>query len=248
MDSNLIDRLEKIQRLIDGATTAGEAEAATAAFYRLLAKYNLDESVLNGKAGSPKHGYDAVRYNVVSSDYSRIPAWKTALLNILAGHHFCKPVQMKRRDSVTNKSYPSVEMIIIGKPENIQAVTRLFERLVRTYERLSPVVYRQRKAWNDGYPTQRSWDKGFLLGCAAGVQHRLLAEQASLIKDDHRMNALVVTTAEELDAAAQELLGATVKKKGIKVASDHAFEEGFVVGSTQGFEAEIDSTDRKALA
>src|SRR5262249_29113628 len=89
LPAGLAEKIAGVKRLIDAASTLGEAEAAAAAFQRLLLKHNLTEAEA-AAATAQGRTHDSAAYVLlrvrVAPSVTKGEPWRRALFHTLA--HF----------------------------------------------------------------------------------------------------------------------------------------------------------------
>lgn len=222
MDSNLKDRLEKIQRLMENAGTVGEAEAAAAAFQRLVMKHNIDLAELGGDEPE-EYVFDSIDLKETKATGLK---WRTTLLNVLAKYNFCL--------LVVNGRLSGGRLTLVGKPANVAAVKAMFTTMHITFERLCAQGW---KDFNRQQPTLaaitsgRTWRKSYLLGVPSGLYDKFKAEREEELVETPAANAIVLVSEAELQQAVDDYFGGlrSSKPRRAKVNTD-AYGKGYEAG------------------
>lgn len=174
----LLDKLNKLKNLADGAAALGESgkeEAANAAakFQALLLKYNLDEaSVL-------EHGIKR-KAQMLESTIETEEEWVCRLIIGVAKHCMCQNLYDRRR-----KLY-----MILGEKVNVAVceymIEQLYNRILSAFE----------LSWFKDKKTMRVqehiYKEGFLYGCVDAIVERLYREEAKAVEADKTMALMVV--------------------------------------------------------
>lgn len=192
MDSTLKSRLEKIQSLMENAGTIGEAEAAAAAFQRLVMKHNLAAADLTdlGQGTDDPYVFEYIDLREVMKTGIK---WRLSLLHTLSKFNFCTTVRGHYQDGT---------LTIIGKESNVRAVQAMFSIMVPTFQRLaleSWTTYQATDPFISRRVSSRAYRKSFLLGVPSGLWDKFKAERAEEVKETPNVNALVLVLDEELE-------------------------------------------------
>jgi len=230
VDRDTREKLEKIQRLMEGAGTVGEAEAAASAMQRLLIKHNIDASELESFGKRDHEEYEAVVIQVGPKNSQGLQ-WRLNLVRVLAEHGFCTFIRIGMHGGVG---------YIVGQRSNIEAVQLLFTATVETVERLAnqdwPSFRNRFNDWHQvGCPTSVAWKNSYKIGFAAGLWRKLHQEKQALEAGDVTTSALVVVKDAELSAAVDRTIGKTVMRRESRASNSDGFGRGF----SRGMEHEV---------
>lgn len=214
MDRVTREKLEKIQALIEGAKTQGEAEAAASAFQRLVLRHNLSAEDLNKLGQTERETYGSMYVAVAKAGEAGV-TWKVYLLWGLANLHFVAAIRQGNHGATFQ---------LIGQKTNIDALQTLFSLLVPVGERLAVEGYAAHVVEIQKAHPRRSakdlrnmglivskvlWTNSFKLGFQKGIYTKLKNERAQEVKADENVSALVVVKDSELAEAIDQLAGET---------------------------------------
>lgn len=235
MDRVTREKLEKIQALIEGAKSQGEAEAAAAAFQRLVLRHNLSAEDLNKLGQTEREPYGTIYVTVAKSGETGV-TWKVYLLWSLANLHFVAAIRQGNHGATFQ---------LIGQETNIEALRALFDTLVTVGERLAVEGYEAYVAETQKAYSQYSlrdlktlklivskvlWTNSFKLGFQKGIYTKLKNERTQEVKADENVSALVVVKDAELAQATEQLAGKTRNQKAkIRIHGD-AHRAGYRAG------------------
>ena len=227
MDSTLLKRLEKIQALIDRAGTAHEAEAAAAAFERILLQHNISQEELATLGQVERAEYVLIRVELGQRRERRL-WWKMFLLSAIADYHFCKLTQIGKS---------AANVALVGQASNLQAALSLYSMLIPAFERIARFEVTKAQATSSFARTSpQSWVTDFLYGVPTGLRQRFAEERHIDTNADENVNALVLVKDAELKEANDDLLTRAFNKSPKNVVSKRdatsAFERGVEVGRT----------------
>lgn len=233
MDTALKSRLEKIQRLMEGATSVGEAEAAAAAFQRLVMKHNVEAAELESLGTSTEDAFIFEHMDVTETQKTGI-RWRLSLLHTLAKFNFCM---------IVRDYYLDGGLTIVGKESNVRAVQAMFLTMVPTFQRLAADSWKQTQLL---YPVAamtsggRKYRKSFLLGVPSGLHDKFTAERKQELKETPHANAIVLLSDEQLKNAAEDYFGKLKTGKARSATVD-------VLGHKNGYDAGRNYSDAKPV-
>lgn len=239
---------EKIVNLIENclrlsaSSNEHEAAAAAAKAAELLAKYNIDISMLNMNgdttAAGPEMTKDAFRMKQSRPGISYY--WKVRLAAVVAQHFFCR--------AYTSAASGPKRVTFIGEAHNIAAVKAMFSWLADVLERIADeavvkakrerlpktAIYAAGQKRYKGSAQLKNFRRSFLEGAVNGVDYAL-TERARKAAENEK--ALVIRNEEQLDAF--EALAITFSKSKAKTYDPHArsfnwdgFEQGVKAGKS----------------
>ena len=226
MDQALADKFIGVRKMMEQATTEGEAQAAAAAFQRLLVKNAVSEEEAMALGEREKKPFVRIRIKVAEPRTPGI-SWKNTLIHILLENNFCR--------SYNPASGGWHEVFAIGKQENLDAVGKLFQVMVPAFEKMCKEAFESKlRRWHQGgrflepkgRPHKTSFTISFMLGACYGVEERLRSEMKTMELESGEIRALVPLNKIELDKAESSLMG--------KVGSGGA---GYSASDTSGFNA-----------
>ncbi len=239
----VLKKLRKLQNLYEGAKAINsEGEAANAAFLiqKLLTEYNLTMDQIGVE---PEE--DPILQEFTSGfTYKSIGGeWEMRLLYVLCKHNFC-------RCFVYGRSVK--QLLLIGKKENLEIVKWLRSMLSERYVQFSKEKYKEYLASVPPYVKPMSKDKyqrGYLMGCAAGLDSKLTAESERDKKQDEefstKVTALVIRNNAALDEYVAEKFGKTGSRKGSRINSAQAYNSGYEDGKNTEIYKPIAQSHRK---
>lgn len=239
----VLKKLRKLQNLYEGAKAINsEGEAANAAFLiqKLLTEYNLTMDQIGVE---PEE--DPILQEFTSGfTYKSIGGeWEMRLLYVLCKHNFC-------RCFVYGRSVK--QLLLIGKKENLEIVKWLRSMLSERYVQFSKEKYKEYLESVPLYVKPMSKDKyqrGYLMGCAAGLDSKLTAESERDKKQDEefstKVTALVVRNNAALDEYVAEKFGKTGSRKGSRINSAQAYNSGYEDGKNTEIYKPIAQSHRK---
>src|SRR5690348_17337282 len=170
MDMELTEKFEKIMALMDKAATEGEAQAAAAAFQRLLVKHGVEEMEVRRAAGTVLKGEQyTYRWITVAPPNSKDTGWKNSLLHALSRYSLCR--------SFNKGSGKQNEVCLLGLPSEIVALVQFFDRTAAAFDRLAAadVEMMRIEAWRAREKPAHagSWRNSFLLGAVSGLEDKM---------------------------------------------------------------------------
>jgi hypothetical protein len=228
MDSATAEKFEKIMRLMDAAGSEGEAQAAAAAFQRLLLRHGVEEAEARRAAGTLGQAEEIVmRWVQIAPARHKYIGWRLSLMSTLAHFGLC-------RVFTGGKGYAKHHVMLLGRPTDLVAIVQMFDRTAATFSRLADAdVATMRR----DYPAMGlqpvhagSWRDSFLKGAVSGLYDKLQAERDELLGTDSAVSALVVVRDAALDAAQAEKIGKVTKGQGHRARGGDAWRNGYQAG------------------
>lgn len=157
MDTQIIDKIQKLLNLAQGqGTTPGEAAAAAAQAQKLMFKYNISEVQLSEAENRPG---EEIKYNRQFWTGGKIISWKVSLISGIAKCNSCRILVGSQRGDA--------HIAMIGTESNMQICQYLFAYLSGEIERLADRIYVPR------YQSKRMFLNSFRHGASQEVVRRL---------------------------------------------------------------------------
>lgn len=236
-----ITRLEATLKLLDGAATEGEAQAANAALQRQLLKMALDEQAARQLAGSKVETDQIVikMFNLHERGKTGL-TWKIYLIDAVAEYNLCKSLRAGKHGAT---------VYLIGTERNIAYVMTMFEHNVEVFTRVARASYDALDGWQKSTANKVSWTNSFLMGVPSGLRLKFREERTDLYKNEDGMQGLVVRNDEDL----MDVIHANWPKLGTsgrdQISNNAAYHAGREAGRTQSQDRPISRPDGvKALA
>lgn len=170
MNPKLLEKAAKLFRMANQSQSPEEAAVAAGKLQEFLTKYELDESVIQIKAGKsdneiidnePIIDYGSVGDPLDNSGKSLI-MWKASLSMLLAKYNSCKIYRIKG------------SLHIIGRPSDVATMRYLYEFLVSEVERL-----RGLQLAGHG----KTWYNNFKMGVVDAIGEKLKESRENAFKD-----------------------------------------------------------------
>jgi hypothetical protein len=233
-DTKIVERIQKLLRLRDNAGTQAEAENAAAKVQELLFKHNLEMSEVQSHV--PDDEKSKIERQFFTTDEGKNEStWVQQLYSAIARYNFCMIVIHKQG----YRQHQSPQIAILGKPENIAVVGYTCDWLVPRIRKMSGEAFRE----YTGYEKKGKFTRGFLVGCVAGIQHKLHKEWQAL-QDSAVSTALVVVNTQELEQAKTEMYGRLSQGRRTSLSSQAGYQSGYSAGSTMSFQKGVESGQR----
>lgn len=201
VDEAVKAKIAKVLALLEGAKTEGEAQAASLALQRLLAKSGLTvDEVLAEQSGSD----DVVESNCKVGDSSS--NWKLALAHVIADNYRCKYYFRINRDGYRTA-------VFIGAEEDSAVAAGCFHATVKAAQRCFKAYCKQARLENPLVNTKRmAFRNGYYLGFVEGLK-KAYAEQ---VASDASM-AIVLQTPAIVKARYNEVMSTGRKARTVKI-------------------------------
>lgn len=172
----LLDKLNKLKNMADGAAAIGsteEASNAAAKFQALLLKHNLDEaSVL-------EHGIKR-KAQMLESEIESDEEWTRVLIVAVASHCMC--ANIKNRG--TNKYK------ILGEKVNVAVCEYMIEQLYNKILAAAELTWFKDK--KKMHISQKNFKEGFYMGCVDEIATRLRTEEKKAVAANTEMGLMVI--------------------------------------------------------
>ena len=214
----VIDTIRKLLNLSEGTNSPAEAESAAAKAQQLLFKYNLEMADVNASISKEEK---LVGQEVFESGENKNESnWIVQLYSGIARYNFCRIV------THYSKTPYSTGVAVIGRAGNVEAVHYMVETLVPRIRQMA------KAAWNEygGREKRGRFTRGFLVGCALGIETKLYHEWQQLQASDHNIRALVINSGAELESYVRQNYGRLGKGRRRSLSS----WEGRQVGAAAG--------------
>jgi len=184
VDNKLLEKIQKLLRLQQGAEAIGSLEEAKNAATRvteLLLKYNLDLEDVTGFVKPDEK--DIRRFNEREIENPKNEGqWIFKLYNTISKFNFCKMV-------VTQPHGGKPWISLIGTKVNVEAVKFIADQLesrIRTAEK---------KAWSINTSTEKrnAFRRGFFSGAVTGIYNQLEEKRNLEARANAKVTALVLS-------------------------------------------------------
>lgn len=220
MDRELSEKLQQIAELMEGAKTPGEAEAASAAFQRVLMRHNLDEATARASMG--KSPNDVIMDTVIFGA-PRKPGntWKSMFYNVLAKFNFCHFILVT---GAPGKGF------IVGEPQNIAATISLFEITTEAFARLADQSFKRAKRQGTTPYNRLRYTNGFLIGASQGLYTKMEQQRKKDVQEFEGAGALVLVKEEAVARFIENQFSNGLTENNVKNYSHQAYNEGFKAG------------------
>jgi hypothetical protein len=206
--------LARVRKLLDVAehpnTPAGEADAAAQAAERLIAKYAIDEALL--EAGAATRSTPEVQTIVIDAPYASA---KTVLVSAVAAAHGVR--------AITHSGNSPVRLSLVGFRSDLQLVDLLYTSLL-----LQATTSLRRQS-----VTGRAFRRAFLIGFASEVGDRLRAARADAVASTGAPStALVLRDRDEAVEAATRQQFPRLRSARLTVSDGRGLHAGRRSGAT----------------
>lgn len=240
---DVMRKLRKLRALYEGAkeiNSEGEAQNAARAIQRLLTEYNLSmEQIGVEPEENPvlKEDISGFTYKSIGGD------WEMYLTNVLCRHNFCRCLL-----------YGTIRrLVIVGRRENVETVKWLRDMLSERYVKFSKEKYKEYLASGDYYKpmSKDRYQRGYLKGCAAGLDAKLTREEERDKKQDTewgtKVTALVVRNDAAIDTFIANEWGKLRRSRHSTTKRTSAFFEGYAEGERTEIRKPIEEGHRGDL-
>ena len=228
----VLKTLRQLRNAYEGAkkiNSENEAAAAAAAIQRLLLKYNLsmEQLDLEEPEANPilKENVSGYTYKSIGGD------WEMYLTSVLCRHNLCRCLL-----------YGSIKkLVIVGRRENIETVKGLRDMLSERYVNFSKAKYKEYIASGDYYKpmSKDRYQRGYLKGCAAGLDAKLTEEEERDKKQDVELGTKVTALVVRNDAAIDNFIANEWGRLGRSRRSGTKLTGAFYEGYAEGKKTEI---------
>lgn len=218
----VINKIQKLIRLRDGARAVGsegEANAAAAAIQRLITEYNMELSEIEGTPEAEEESCIGRSDNYNTADNYR-SGWKRQLLYAICEYYYCRAYMISN----------TPRCVVYGTEINRLAVEYAFNYLEVTFGCLSVMRFKEQHETCRIPTRQRDiWLASYLLGCASGIREKLMSEKTG------QVTGLMVSHGAMIDKYVAQEQGTTgswnsASSRGI---NGHVFDMGHRDGRKQ---------------
>lgn len=202
---NILDKLVKIQELIDRGATAGEIAAATGRMQLLLTKHNLDLAMVAERKGIKRLAPQKFRIE------APVTGWRSRLVEGVTRANYAQYILMHTHYGV------------VCHAEDWETIQDLFFKFEKMLDKMAPIHYEQYKRqaqidFDERYPEdhpyrqggrsfgpyftpKRQWCAGWRYGAAEGITSALMEARREGEQAVEGSSALVVVKTEAVNAA-----------------------------------------------
>ncbi|WP_433216367.1 DUF2786 domain-containing protein [Dactylosporangium sp. CS-047395] len=227
--------LDKVRKLLakaeDPACTPQEAEALTAKAAALIAKYGIDQALLDAR--EERHQAVGNRLVELAAPYLREKAY---LLHVVAAALRCRSIRLERRTADGLR----VSVHLFGFESDVAGVELLFASLL-----VQAARGMLREAVPDGQQAA-AWRRSWLIGFGSAVQQRFAAAAAQAEEPAAPGTALVLADRERAVDLAVEAEYPNVRAGRRRRLSGGGFEAGSAAGQRADLGAVRVGTTTKA--
>lgn len=211
----LLDKLVKIQELIDRGATAGEIAAATGRMQAILTKHNLTIELVAHHKGEDRTRPVGFSLKITSA------AWQDKLARGIARANYGK--------DISSGSGKYKTMRIVCHKQDWPIIQSLFSKFSELIERMASIAYEQERVWASelhastyeekreweygdrlryrtlAYLSKRQWCADWRLGCAEGISDALMRARREAESATEGSSALVVIKEAAVSEVYEEL-------------------------------------------
>lgn len=247
---DLLDKIQKIINLRDGAAAVGstdEAEAAANKITQLLLKYNLDLFEVEKEGMRRKIETTEELWELDEHQTKHEADWVVYLFVAIADVNMCKSFHYIRR----RKKYDQGQIAVVGSPLNVSLVYFICEQLI------AKIRIAHKLAWKNysGPEKANTYKRGFLSGAVIGIKMKLKESQKelekSLLKEESHISgsahinnmALMITTNKEaIDLFIQEKHGGLKNGRQSSLSGQGGMASGIAAGKGMQINKGVGST------
>lgn len=232
-------QIEDIIRLMDGATTEGEAQAAAAALQRKLLKENLtlEEARKNMADGEVLATEVIIKGVRLAEPGERGLTWKIYLITAVARFNFCKCLRVGKHGG---------DVYLVGTELNIAHVRQTFEHLVPVFERIAVDSW-ENYSRNVQKVGRAKYVNSFLMGVPSGLNDKYFADRQDQYSTMTGVRDLVAVRDREVDDKIASTWGKLGSAGRDHIADYNAYSNGRDVGKSYDGSRPLDSDARRAL-
>lgn len=237
---DVLKKLKKLKKLYEGAkkiNSEGEAAAAASAIQRLLVEYNISMEEVDNSMYRDAHKDDVNQKFESGYNYKSIGGqWEYRLAYVICKYNFCKCFQY-------GNSYKN--LIIIGKPENLETVKWLKDMLAERFVEISNKKWKEYKqgieyALSRGKISKDRFQRSFLMGCVGGLDVKMKEISERDKKEDidysNKVTALTIRNNSDID---EFIANKYDKIKYRRTATASGTEEAKRMGYNEGKNTDI---------
>jgi hypothetical protein len=243
---DLLNKLNKLKNLEDGARSVGsfeEAENAASKFQDLLLKYNLDaDEVLS--AGLQKK-IDMLGESVELNQFYayRASDWAYKLIKVVAHYSLCQII-------ITSSSSKKDKISIVGERQNVAMALYIMEQLVEKIKVAFKISYKEYK----GPENEKLFRRGFLTGAVTAINLKLSiqerkAKEEEMKRGGNSLALMVVDKRKKAHDYLKELFphSKTINTKKVQLRSEDGFNKGVEAGRGIDINKGLTPTNNKRL-
>lgn len=175
----LLDKLNKLRNLEEGAKSVGsheEAANAAAKYQDLLLKYNLDEQAVVSHGIQKKAQMLTAEFDLDLYQSKTESNWLNMLVNSVA--HFCMCKTVKTVSAGERHRYDQGVITILGEKHNVATVFYLVEQLMSKIDIACKMSY---KVYT-GFESRNTFRRGFLIGAVQTIHVRFHEKEKEILE------------------------------------------------------------------
>ena len=224
---SLLAKLKKLLALRDNAKDIGsdaESELAALRIQELLAKYNLDESILHqDDPPDKKNQIISKRFKISHLTKRHESTWVSDFINYIADINYCLTVSHPMRGDY---GLEVAEVTIIGSPVNIEVVWYTCEQLIHRIRAQAPIRFAQ----YNGPEKRNTFIRGYLRGAIVGIWYKLYQQKQAMMNDNNQFSLMVTHNQLAVQAKMDQLFPDRKQGKHSQISSQHGYYLGKIDG------------------
>lgn len=228
--AHLLERLQKLKNMQDGAAAIGsyeESSNAAAKFQALLLKHNLDEATFN--RASFDHASE-MGEDFIETDQK----WAYRLIQVVSRSCMCEVLYGR---SFKFKGNVARKYTVLGEKTNVAVAMYMVESL------FTKIDIARRMSWDkyEGEETRQQFKKGFLFGCVDAICLRLIMEERNATKTDQAMAVVLFDRRKQANEFMMQKYPRTriVEARGYDRGGYSGYQSGQAAGRDMSFDKGI---------
>lgn len=228
IDPKVLDKIQKLLNLKEGAEAVGslhEAENAASRLQELLFKHNLDLSNITFEKAQKRIKIIDDYFDLRDKFDKRESAWVPLLYGAIARNNLCRVGVGK--DGIR----------IIGHEDNVQLVVYMAEQMI------AKVRIAEKHAWDNyhGEEKRGTFRRGFFAGAASGINTRLRRDKENMQKEGNPFAVMIINKEKELD----EYLNGPKEDQERRERERRAWWDSLTDAQRKAYEREAESAMKK---
>lgn len=235
MNKELLEKLNKLKNLEEGARSVGSLEEASTAankYQELLLKHNLSEEEVIQHGLKEKISMLMEGLNLKNYFAYKASDWLKRLIKAVSKSMLCSYI-------ITDE----YEITIVGESNNVAATIYILEQLV------AKIKIAFNSAWKayTGAENQKKFRRGFLVGAADAIRAKLYEQEQELVVANKGLGLMVISKRDLADKYMREQFSVvTSKSRSGNVGSTGGYSKGLEAGKNMSINKGITTSGAQA--
>lgn len=225
IDPKLVEKIQKLENLREGAEAIGsmaEAENAAMRIQELLFKHNLTMDQVSATKIREKVTMMQDKFDLDPHQAKTEADWLAKLIFAISPLFMCQAVKTTTR----RHRYDQGIMTILGEKNNVAVVIYTVEQLINKIDVAEKMEWKRYA----GHEKRNTFRRGFLVGAVAGITSKLRAQQEELKRENNSLALMVINKQKEVEKFTQEVFPRLKTARAASLMSRDGRSSGYEAG------------------